>query len=116
MSAAMKKLVDFTCARCKEKFPPGALDVHHLSYDRLGNERPSDLQVLCRAKCHPVADAIRTEQTMARRAVRQNDAATQTFMSKKYGDNYASFADDGMYEEFDRWRARKHFGETGEEL
>lgn len=111
----MKKYANFTCNRCKTKFHPGALDVHHLTYDRLGNERPSDLQVLCRAKCHPIADAERVEQVTVRREQRQSDAACHTFLSKKYGDNYAAFADDGMHEDFERWRAKKHYGETGED-
>lgn len=111
----MKKYAKFTCQRCKEKLPPGALDVHHLTYERLGNERPSDLQVLCRSKCHPIADAQRAERTSEWRERRQSDAACETFLSKKYGQNYASFADEGMYEEFERWRAKKHYGETGED-
>ncbi len=36
------------CERCK-KF--GRVDVHHLTYLRIGRELPSDLQVLCRS-CH----------------------------------------------------------------
>jgi 5-methylcytosine-specific restriction endonuclease McrA len=115
ISAAMKKYVNFTCQSCKVKFHPGELDVHHRTYDRLGNERPSDLQVLCRSNCHPIADARRVEKVAVRREQRQYDAASHTFLSKKYGDNYASFADEGMYEEFERWRAKKHYAETGED-
>ena len=112
ISTAMKRYVDFTCQRCKTKFHPSELDVHHLNYDRLGRERPSDLQVLCRAKCHPIADAQRSEQVIVRREQRQYDAARDTFLFKKYGD--ASFADEGMYEEFERWIAKKHNVETGD--
>lgn len=115
IAAAMKKYTNFTCQRCKKALRPGELDVHHLNYDRLGSERPSDLQVLCRAECHPVADALREERVSNRREQRKSDTACHTFLSKKYGDNYASFADEGMYDEFDRWRAKKHYGETGEE-
>ena len=115
IAAAMKKFANFTCQRCRTNFHPGELDVHHLNYDRLGNERPSDLQVLCRANCHPIADATRVEGTLIRREQRQSDAAAHTFLSKKYGDNYASFADDSMHEEFEHWRAKKHYGETGED-
>lgn len=115
ISAAMKKYANFTCQRCKARLHPSALDVHHLTYERLGNERPSDLQVLCHAKCHPVADAQRVERVTARREQRQYDSASHTFLSKKLGDNYASFADEGMHEDFERWRARKHYAETGED-
>lgn len=37
------------CQRCKRKDQP--LDVHHKTYARLGRERMSDLEVLCR-ECH----------------------------------------------------------------
>lgn len=39
---------DHRCQRCGA---PDELEVHHLSYDRLGFERPQDLQVLCNP-CH----------------------------------------------------------------
>ncbi|HXE67478.1 MAG TPA: HNH endonuclease [Rhodanobacteraceae bacterium] len=110
----MKKYANFTCQRCKRKFHPSELDVHHLNYERLGHERPSDLQVLCSNKCHPMADALRSERVAIRREQRQSTTACDTYLSKKYGDNYAAFADEGMYEEFERWRAKKHYGETGE--
>lgn len=34
------------------------LEVHHLTYDRLGHEASEDLQVLCH-KCHEIADVER---------------------------------------------------------
>jgi Zn ribbon nucleic-acid-binding protein len=39
----------YKCQACSNK--DAILDVHHNSYDRLGNEDPSDLIVLCRS-CH----------------------------------------------------------------
>lgn len=41
---------DFTCVKCKKRRIMG-LHVHHKTYKRLGNERLSDLQVLCES-CH----------------------------------------------------------------
>jgi len=38
----------FRCQRCGHMY---GLDVHHVTYERLGNERPEDLVVLCRV-CH----------------------------------------------------------------
>lgn len=38
----------YRCQKCRE---PRRLNVHHLTYERLGQERPEDLQVLCRG-CH----------------------------------------------------------------
>jgi len=114
IASAMKTHSNFICQRCKTKFHPGELDVHHRNYDSFGNERMIDLEVVCRAKCHPVADAQRVEQVSIRREQRQSDAATHSFLSKKYGDNYASFEHEGMYEEFEGWRTKKHYGEHGE--
>jgi hypothetical protein len=50
----------FKCWRCGiEK----RLSVHHLSYDRLGDEEPSDLVALCRS-CHT---AVHQDEQEARR-------------------------------------------------
>lgn len=43
------KIVGAKCQRCKRKDRP--LDVHHKTYKRIGHERMSDLEVLCR-ECH----------------------------------------------------------------
>ena len=43
------------CECCGER---GKLTVHHLTYERLGCEYPSDLIVLCKP-CHWVADEMR---------------------------------------------------------
>lgn len=115
ISAAMKKYANFTCQRCKARLHPSELDVHHLNYERMGKERISDLQVLCRSKCHPIADANRAEQDTVRREQRRSDTACDTYLSKKYGDNYASFEDESMHREYERWRTKKHYGETGED-
>ncbi len=37
------------CEKCRKR--GGELNVHHLTYERLGEEMPEDLQVLCR-ECH----------------------------------------------------------------
>ena len=110
----MKKHVNYTCNRCREKLPSSGLDVHHQNYDSFGNERMKDLEVLCRAKCHPIADDQRALQASSRRQKRKSDAATHTFLSKKYGENYTSFAHDGMHEDAERWLAKKRYGEHGE--
>ena len=39
------------CQVCKKSGVGAVLNVHHRSYDRLGEELPSDLMVLCR-ECH----------------------------------------------------------------
>lgn len=40
-----------TCEKCKKDFEPQKLQIHHITYDRLFNELPSDLLVVC-GKCH----------------------------------------------------------------
>lgn len=37
--------------RCQVCYSPDQLDAHHRTYERLGNELPSDITVLCR-NCH----------------------------------------------------------------
>lgn len=44
------------CEMCHREFPPTRVDCHHLTYERLGCERLSDLQVLCRT-CHQIIGA-----------------------------------------------------------
>lgn len=46
------------CANCGSR---NNLQVHHKTYKRLGRERLSDLQVLCR-ECHRIADMKRRRQ------------------------------------------------------
>jgi hypothetical protein len=48
------------------------LQVHHLTYERIGRELPDDVQVLCK-DCHTVAHTLRPlthEETLALRAKR----------------------------------------------
>ena len=48
------------CERCGAKYGV-ALEVHHLTYERFGNERMDDLEVLCK-RCHEAADLQRTRE------------------------------------------------------
>ena len=75
-----------------------ALDVHHLSYDRLGHERMSDLQLLCR-DCHEEADLLRAARTAFERGL-------ATYARKKYVANGLSVPAD-IRNEFTRWREKK---------
>lgn len=44
------------CEMCSREFPCSRVHVHHLSYERLGCERLSDLQVVC-PTCHAIVGA-----------------------------------------------------------
>lgn len=63
--AALRR-AGFRCARCQASVP---LDVHHLTYERLGREAPADLVALCR-RCHQAAHAGDRAATGTRRTAR----------------------------------------------
>ena len=104
--AVMLKLSDGKCARCGHGLPD--LEVHHKTYERLGKERMTDLEVLCRT-CHKAADEERAQQGKARSRVALANACytsgRDTYMTKKYGEGWH----DSHYgsEEFDEWLERK---------
>ena len=83
----------YTCEECGVAY---GLQLHHLTYDRLGHELHEDMQLLCKS-CHETADEARGE------AARHN-AALETYTAKKYGEQ----ADPADYEEeFEDWLERK---------
>jgi 5-methylcytosine-specific restriction endonuclease McrA len=51
----MVKAAERKCGRCGRYSPN--LDVHHLTYERLGNELPEDLIVLCH-DCHSLEHGV----------------------------------------------------------
>lgn len=60
MSSVFKMIYGYNCARCKKKFYPVYLVVHHLSYDHVGSEfdHLDEIQVLCK-DCHMKIHGIR---------------------------------------------------------
>src|SRR6266581_4708000 len=70
----------------------GGMDVHHKTYDRLGNERLEDLVVLC-VRCHEIEDEHRAAEAKKRSANALDDAIFEsgldTYATKKYGDGWA---------------------------
>jgi len=73
----------------------GRLDVHHLHYDNLYNERMSDLQVLCRG-CHWGADASR-----------EHRSAYTSYLHTKYGDEFWKYDCEREHAEFESWIDRQ---------
>jgi hypothetical protein len=63
----MLKQADYRCQKCKVRRFVDAfgyniiLQVHHLNYDRLENELPEDVVVLCK-RCHEEEDEFRRSQ------------------------------------------------------
>lgn len=58
------KAARWMCSSCGRSGLP--LEVHHRHYETLGNERLSDLRVLCR-RCHRNADLVRKIERAVRR-------------------------------------------------
>jgi hypothetical protein len=89
------KRAGYHCQGCGKPFLPSKLDAHHLTYERLGHERPSDLRVLC-ATCHVECDAARANRTYERRWA--------AWANKVYGDDWPeSYSPEEMRDLFDRW-------------
>lgn len=111
ISNAMKKHANYTCAHCKKRLT--ILDVHHKTYERFRRERMSDLEVLCKP-CHDIADRKRVEKREEKGRQIAYDRARDTYMTKKYGENYSMTDHLGRDEEFEEWLDRKYYGEFGE--
>lgn len=93
---------NYRCQECGAQ----ATDVHHVTYERLGNEQPSDLRALCRP-CHDIADARRINAREADHYGRRLDA----WATKKYGEDWADYRDPVAVEEaFDEWLDRQDDG------
>jgi hypothetical protein len=100
------------CERCGADEADVTLQVHHLTYEHLGNEEPGELQVLCVA-CHEIADRERAQKTHRRAATALYNARLDGYARKKYGDDWEYRRDSGeIEEEFDNWLERKErYGE-----
>ena len=95
-----KRLVQLAGFRCQEcgRCAIG-LEVHHLTYDRLGNEHDRDLQVLC-SPCHEKADPIRSVHA----STRSWTARVEGWATKKYGDDWDSWKSfEDVSDEFETW-------------
>lgn len=88
------------CERCGRR---GKLELHHKTYERLGEELDSDLEVLCPG-CHRKADREREEESASRAADALYDARLDGWASKRYGEDWEWRLDAGaVAEEFDYW-------------
>ena len=89
------------CGRLPSMFR--SLQVHHLTYERFGDELPSDLRILC-VPCHEWADERRcnelSEQRMISSEERRREAAFETWSVNRYG--YVATRDEER-EDFDEW-------------
>jgi len=95
----MLRLRNNRCERCTSQYN---LELHHKTYERLGRELIADLELLCH-RCHEQADIERATQGRIRSAQARYYAALNTYATKKYGDDWVSWGDDGIAEEFNQW-------------
>jgi len=104
--AAIKRAGD-KCERCGMSKWSSPLEVHHKHYQNFENEKPEDLEVVCR-KCHKKADEERRKQTEQRQAQRLYDARLDGWAKKVYGEEWERYED---YEEveyaFDEWLEKR---------
>lgn len=100
----IKEMRGYVCKRCD--YAGWDVEVHHLTYERLGHELLSDLEVLCKP-CHEKADKERAVVNQASNEDRRLDAAYETYMGKKYGDDWSDDDSSETREEFEEWREKK---------
>lgn len=90
---------DGRCQRCDASEDVVILEVHHLTYERLGHEDPDDLEVLC-PQCHVVADVERAAEMQTDLASRRLDG----WATKVYGPDWESHPGYAEAEDaFDAW-------------
>lgn len=108
------------CERCH--LPCDRLEVHHRTYERFGGrELPDDLEALC-SRCHQIADNERREELLEALELSATEveesaecAAFDSWMVRRYGDDWQRLDDDTVEREqqrFQNWRDRKQ--EVGE--
>jgi hypothetical protein len=90
------------CQRCNQ--PRWPLELHHKTYERLGEERDDDLELLC-SQCHVVADEERAEAGRVRASEALDDARFYGWCRAVYGEDYEP--DDLDYERYEEWLERK---------
>ena len=90
------------------------LEIHHLTYERFCDELQSDLQALCKA-CHDLADRERVLVNQRKFEAAGEQAryenARDTYLTKKYGENWCLHWGPYFDEEFDSWLERKNESE-----
>lgn len=101
---------DHSCQRCgwkKETWDKSrTLDLHHRTYDRLGEERDDDLELVC-SLCHVQADRERAKEGRQRADKALYNAQFRGWASKVYGEDYGGDIDEDMRERFQEWQERK---------
>jgi hypothetical protein len=72
------------CQHCGNSRWSG-LDVHHVTYDRFGNERPEDLLVLCKV-CHKTYDELRQHESLRSIIIKRINIDGNKWWAKRFAD------------------------------
>ena len=101
------KRAGFRCQRCGATAQDGRLEVHHLTYERLGHEADDDLLVLCH-DCHRQADREREKELQQRGQQALWRRRLDGWATKVYGADWAQCHDeDSVTAEFEAWLEMK---------
>ena len=86
------------CGRCNKS---GKLELHHKTYERLGDEKYSDLELLC-ASCHKIADRERAVEGYRSSQSALYYARLDGWARKRYGDDWDyDYNPEDIEDEFD---------------
>lgn len=86
------------CGRCGKKAWP--LEMHHKTYERLGEELDSDLELLC-PNCHKKADEQRADEGRSRASRALHSARFYGWCRAVYGEGYEP--DESDWDRFNDW-------------
>lgn len=102
---ARLRAVGYRCQNCGASGEAARLEVHHLTYERLGNENPDDLRVLC-PQCHKSADEARQVKEDRAAHWERMQAGFRTFCDKVYGEGWHDYPDEA-WDKFEAWLDRR---------
>lgn len=116
---AVLKRAGGKCERCGMPFRDGLLQIHHLTYDRIGAEKQGDLQALC-FRCHQEADEEREDRTLHRREQSRFAARVGAHAEKCWGEMWEQEHDEEdaeskfIYDMNKKWCKMNHQHFTGD--
>ncbi len=97
------ELAGYCCEKCGATAWDTKLEVHHLTYERLGDEADKDLVALC-PKCHEKADQEREARSRYKSQQALWSKRLNGWATKKYGEDWMAYHDeDAVASEFQDW-------------
>ena len=93
----------YYCEYCRWNFHKNELEVHHLTYDSLGNEARGDIAVVCSC-CHEKLDKVRARKGEQNSREALYEARFNGWATKVYGDEWHNTHDPSdLHDEFCEW-------------